>query len=393
MNVLVLGDMHFDNIYPLLRRVADRIVVMATRPPDGRVEHGAEVEWRYVAGTMDRHRVLTWIEETQADLVLSRVRGTENESDILEHVAAAKTAPPHVLFPVHSEKFAEIAADKARFHQVALEIGLPVPRGAVGYNFEEALAWVDKIGGFPAIVKQSVSYAGQGVYCVRDNAELERLCKRNMRGPFVLQEVVEGEEIGIEIITGPAGSLRFPLISMGRLDSTAGPQGRLRTAPYVPSDALADQISDVIAKIETALHPMGPWQMDLAVRDERLYVLEINARLGGLSNLSHRSTDLDPHEEVVRSFLGYKTTQPKATKVAMEIPVVHGAKIEEVFEEGMQIYLQPSRSQPNSKLVISAKEEESGALLERLEKISPDLFFSPLADILDQIKDAFRTIK
>ncbi|MEV4443147.1 hypothetical protein AB0K09_29910, partial [Streptomyces sp. NPDC049577] len=139
--------------------------------------------------------------------------------------------------------------------------------------------------------------------------------------------VCTGEEFGLELLSGDR-TLRWPVASFGPLDEHCKPNWRTRTMPAALPAAAHDQLDAFVEDVTARLAPLGPWQIDFAVDDGRLSVLEINGRFGGMSHLSHAATRLDPYDALVRLVLdGTLPQDPPAVRTAMHLPLRLGVRL------------------------------------------------------------------
>jgi carbamoylphosphate synthase large subunit len=388
MKVLVLGDYYFERIYPALKRGATKIIVLAKRPID-LINPGPEVEWRIVSEAIDRHYILRTIGEESIDIVLPRVRGTENEGDIVEYARAAELAPRHVKFMAHPLRFAQTVVNKVLFHTFAAEHGLLTPNGRVCAGLDAAIEAVAALGGFPVVVKEACALAMKGSHYVDTIEALADLFASKGPGePLLVQEMIPGEELGVEIISTPQGRWRFPLTSMGRLESGLNPLARIRTAPKPVPASVEAQLEALIQTIEDQLKPFGPWQIDLALSGTKLFILEINPRLGGLSNLDYYCTGINPHALLAQIAFDQLPAPPKAARVAIEIPTRSSVGISMPSFPGLLGHVQPSRTGRNWHLSFGTHDFSLAEAM--INQIPADAFIYPPAEILEACERLFR---
>lgn len=387
MKILVLGDYCFERVFPLLRQQATYIVVVTHHQSEYDRTFYPEVEWKVIPSPLNHSTILRLRSEIEADVILSRVRGTENETEIVEHALAARAVPEHVLFATHPLDFAQITTNKVLFHQFALAHHLPVPRGIICQTPASASLATRQLGGFPIIIKAAISPAGKGVGYIAEEKDFCTYFATHPTGPYLLQECIQGEELGIEIVSSPQGSWHFPIISMDRLDSTLNPQARVRVVPWRGNAELLSRVNDMILVIENLLHPFGPWQIDLALAGSTLFILEVNPRLGGLTNLSYYSTDVDPHVVAYQAVSGHLVPFPSVENIAVELPITRGTELPPVQIQNLKLDIRRARSQPNWRLSISSKDATNIESL--IHYIPPQSLLFPVSYVLEKIKTAF----
>lgn len=355
MKVLVLGDYCYDRIHRILCENASEIVVISQNRPGSNVYLDNKVDWRMVHNfPRKQSEIVSLIHDTKVNLVLPRIRGTYNERDIIEY--AKITEQVDVRFYTHPLVFSQLAADKSILQKVSGEFGLPVPNGYIVSSYTEAIHAVQKLGGFPVVVKQVHALAGKGVYFIPSLIELKEKMRFDNSTTYLVQEFIQGEELGIEIISDSSISVRFPVISMDKIDHNINPQARMRYSPYKMDRNISNQLEKLIDIIEGVFKPNGPWQLDLALSlSGKLYLLEINPRLGGLSNLSYYATLVDPHEVACLHALNQNVSFPQERFLAIEIPIKRDLEIHLPNCGGIQFEIRRAQTQPNWRLSITGK--------------------------------------
>jgi biotin carboxylase len=204
---------------------------------------------------------------------------------------------------------------------VARSLGLPIPDGDIALTARDARHIAGRLG-CPVMLKEARTQARVGVHAAVTPESLDAiLSSGTLRFPLVVQRMMAGEEIGVEILSTGTGSCRFPPVSTGDMDSRCDPAARVRSSPRLlprPAQATITQIIDILEK---RLRPYGPWQLDLALSGEDVVVLEMNGRLGGLADLGLGATGFDSHRLFGELLLGRRLPCPSPVAVAMEIPV------------------------------------------------------------------------
>ncbi|MEU7134927.1 hypothetical protein [Streptomyces sp. NPDC046261] len=320
--VVVLGEFRVDRLVAPLRRGGADVVVLTSVELESFL--GPDVECGVLPSALNERAVVRLLGEYGADIAVPNLGcpGQEQFLPVYARAAACLRAAGRRM-PVHSAGFAGLASDKVAFHEVARRRGWPVPR-AVVCAAAGAVREAVRALGFPVLVKEARSEFHAGRHYVRDAVHLGRVCGE-VSCPVLVQQAVEGEEFAVEFLSGASRTVAWPVASLGRLDSDCAPGRRVRVAPAaLPTRARAELTAAVTDMVET-FRPWGPWQMDFAVTDDgRLQVIELNGRLGGVSNMSWAGTGLDPHAAHGAAVLGRTPTSPRAGRVALELPVPNG---------------------------------------------------------------------
>ncbi len=176
----------------------------------------------------------------------------------------------------------DLAEDRGRFSDLLKELDIPYPKYGVAENAEEALKVANEVG-YPVLVRPSYVLGGQGMSIVINDEDLERAVVnllRNLPGNRVLidhfldraeeaesDSICDGENvhiIGMMEHIEPAG------IHSG--DSNAV------LPPYSLSENVQKQMEEYSIKLAKALDVKGLINIQFAIKDEKVYVIEANPR-------------------------------------------------------------------------------------------------------------------
>ncbi|MDT0447491.1 hypothetical protein [Streptomyces hesseae] len=325
--VVVLGEFRADRLVPRLRRAGAEVVVLGFAELDGFL--GPGVVCGRLPDTLGEPALMRLLDDHDADVAVPNM-GCPGQEQFLPVYARARSSLRGTGRRVHghAEEFAVLASDKVVLHRTAERRGWPVPLGVVCARAEAVRAAVRELG-FPVLVKEARSEFHTGRHYVRDDARLGRACGE-VTYPVLVQRAVTGGEFAVELLSLPGRTVAWPVASLGRLDGDCAPGRRVRVAPAaLPARARAE-LTAVLGDIVETHKPHGPWQMDFAVDDGSggIRVIELNGRLGGVSNMSRAATGLDPHAAYADTVLGRPLPRPPAARrVALELPMTPGAAL------------------------------------------------------------------
>jgi carbamoylphosphate synthase large subunit len=312
---LILGEYKISRIQPWLReRGFDEVVVYSAVEVDG--IDGVDAI-RPLDPDWDAGDVIGVLEQERPDVTIANPYAHGQEQlPIVYGEAAAKWAG---RFLAHPAEFAEVACDKVVLHQTAVARGWPVPHGAVcpdAARLEEAVRHL----GFPVVVKEAQAQAGDGRFHVTSAEELDAVLDGGLAFPAIVQRFERGDEFGVELMSDGGTHVHWPVVSMGPLDAGLNPSLRARVAPAKLPAKAYESLARLIHDIQENFAPFGPWQLDFAVADGDLRLLEINPRLGGLSDLGSLGTGTDAHRTLVALALGDPLPTVVPRQVAVELP-------------------------------------------------------------------------
>ena len=316
---LILGEYKIARFLPVLReRGCTHVVVYSAVPFDPADEFDAEgVEVKTMDLDWTADDVLHVLETERPDVAIANpyAHGQEQLPIVYGRAAARWDGP----FIAHSAEFAEVACDKVALHETGVARGWPVPAGAVCADAADVTAAARDLE-FPLVVKEAQAQAGDGRFYAETPEQLDAVLAAGLAYPAIVQTFKRGVETGIELISSGDELMRWPIVSMGPLDAGLDPSLRARITPYVLPERAAARLDAFVTDLQDNFAPYGPWQIDFAVVDDDIVVLEINPRLGGLSDMGRTGTGTDPHAVFTAAALGEPLPEVATRAVTVELP-------------------------------------------------------------------------
>jgi carbamoylphosphate synthase large subunit len=358
-SALILGDYKLDRLVaPLVRRGYQVAVWSAQQPPRA---CGAPVRWHRRTSEITEDTAGAIVREVQPDLVLPNIYGETEEHALLSYATVADGR-----WYVHPPPFAEICVDKVALHELCSRWGIRSPPGRVCRDDSSLLDFARAFA--PVVIKQARSQARHGIWHCASAAAVKRLLSV-LRYPVLAQKSLQGEELAVEVLSTSHGWARFPVMSSGALDGSLEPQRRLRVVPRPLDPPRNAELNHIITELHTRLRPNGIWQLDLAMSDGHVHLLEVNGRPGGVSDLSRAVSGVDPHEVSVSAALGEAIPQLRQRRVAMAVPLVPGSQIDKPNWWRGEFRLERYDSEPNWRLTVATDDPaDLPTLIESVEQ-------------------------
>jgi len=236
----------------------------------------------------------------------------------------------------------DLAEDRGRFSQTLAKLNIPYPKYGVVENAQQALELADQLG-FPLLVRPSYVLGGQKMKIVINKDELEthvvdiigEMGTNQILLDHFIEHATEAEAdaicdgkdvyiIGIMQHIEPAG------IHSG--DSYAV------LPPYNLGDFVIQQIEDITKQIALELQTVGLINIQFAIKDDKVYVIEANPRASRTVPFIAKAYNEPYVNYATKIMLGEKKISdfifnPQKKGYAIKIPVFSYEKFPEVKKE------------------------------------------------------------
>jgi carbamoyl-phosphate synthase large subunit len=176
----------------------------------------------------------------------------------------------------------DLAEDRERFRELLAEIGLRQPTNAVCFKVADVRATADEVG-FPCVVRPSNVLGGRAMEIVHGKEQLERYLRRHADmlpdGPILIDRFLDNA-IELDVDAVADGTDVYVAGIMEHIEEAGVHSGD--SACVLPtfslSDAMRTEIRESTVKLARALGVVGLMNVQYAVKDGLLYVLEANPR-------------------------------------------------------------------------------------------------------------------
>src|SRR5215204_6534618 len=176
----------------------------------------------------------------------------------------------------------DIAEDRGRFSDMLKELGIPYPNYGTAYNTDEAIE-VAKIVGYPVLIRPSYVLGGQRMRIVLNDEELEK-------GVLSLIKHLPGNKILIDHFLDRCQEAEIDAIFDGEDFHVMGVMEHIEPAGIHSGDSNAvlpafnltplvvTTMEHYAEKIARALNIKGLINIQFAIKDSKVYVIEANPR-------------------------------------------------------------------------------------------------------------------
>ncbi|WP_294674521.1 carbamoyl-phosphate synthase large subunit [uncultured Fluviicola sp.] len=236
----------------------------------------------------------------------------------------------------------DLAEDRGRFSKVLEEHGIPFPKYGVVESAEQAIELSNDLG-FPLLVRPSYVLGGQKMKIVINKEELEHHVVdiiNEMGSNQILLDHFLGGAIEAEADAICDGKDVYIIGVMQHIEPAGIHSGDSYAVlpPYNLGDFVMQQIEDITKKIAVALKTVGLINIQFAIKDDKVYVIEANPRASRTVPFIAKAYDEPYVNYATKVMLGEKKVKdfnfnPKKEGYAIKIPVFSYEKFPDVKKE------------------------------------------------------------
>ena len=176
----------------------------------------------------------------------------------------------------------DLAEDRGRFSELLTELKIPFPQFGIAENADQASALADVLD-FPLLVRPSYVLGGQGMKIVINKQELEEhvidLLKNIPGNKLLLDHYLDGA-IEAEADAICDGENVYIIGIMEHIEPCGIHSGDSNATlpPFNLGEFVMQQIKDHTKKIALALRTVGLINIQFAIKDDTVYIIEANPR-------------------------------------------------------------------------------------------------------------------
>ncbi|UWR12217.1 carbamoyl-phosphate synthase large subunit [Sulfitobacter mediterraneus] len=189
----------------------------------------------------------------------------------------------------------DLAEDRERFQQLVQKLGLKQPHNGIAHSDSEAMDIASDIG-FPLVIRPSYVLGGRAMEIVRDQASLERYISTAV--------VVSGDSpVLLDSYLSGAVELDVDALCDGKDVHVAGIMQHIEEAgvhsgdsacslpPYSLSRDVIEEVEKQTRALALALNVVGLMNIQFALKDGEIYLIEVNPRASRTVPFVAKATD------------------------------------------------------------------------------------------------------
>ena len=177
----------------------------------------------------------------------------------------------------------DLAEDRRRFSQLLWDLGVPQPASGTAVSNKEAREVAERVG-YPVVVRPSYVLGGRGMAIVFDASALDRYMTEAVDvshdRPVLIDRFLEDAfEFDVDAVADATGAVVIGGI-MEHIEAAGIHSGDSSCVvpPFMVAERHLGTIRDYTRRIARALKVVGLMNIQYAIKDDTVYVLEVNPR-------------------------------------------------------------------------------------------------------------------
>lgn len=231
----------------------------------------------------------------------------------------------------------DLAEDRDRFRHLVEQLGLKQPANAIGTTVEEVLNQAEAIG-FPLLVRPSYVLGGRAMATLHDMASLERYVKELIQlfgdGPILIDSFLQ-DAIEVDVDALSDGDEVFVAGIMQHIEEAGIHSGDSACSlpAYSLDDAIITKLKEQTEKLAQALQVIGLMNVQFAVKDGEIYLIEVNPRASRTIPFVAKTIGVPLAKIAARIMAGERLAAllPAEKRKIVSAPLQHVAVKEAVF--------------------------------------------------------------
>ena len=176
----------------------------------------------------------------------------------------------------------DLAEDRERFRDLILKLKLKQPRSGIARSEEQALKVAEEIG-YPIMVRPSYVLGGRAMEIVYTEKSLKRYIKDAVKvshnHPVLIDEFLrDAKEVDVDAICDGRTVVVAGILEHIEEAGVHSGDSAMVLPPYSLDEELVDEIRRQTKKLALALNVIGLVNIQFAVKDDEVYLIEVNPR-------------------------------------------------------------------------------------------------------------------
>ncbi|WP_176250494.1 carbamoyl-phosphate synthase large subunit [Sulfitobacter sp. HGT1] len=189
----------------------------------------------------------------------------------------------------------DLAEDRERFADLVKKLGLKQPHNGIAHSDAEALEIAADIG-FPLVIRPSYVLGGRAMEIVRDQASLERYIREAVvvsgKSPVLLDNYLSGAvELDVDALCDGKNVHVAGIMQHIEEAGVHSGDSACSLPPYSLSREIIAEVEKQTKALALALNVVGLMNIQFAIKDGEIYLIEVNPRASRTVPFVAKATD------------------------------------------------------------------------------------------------------
>lgn len=213
----------------------------------------------------------------------------------------------------------DLAEDRGRFSEICRELKFRIPQSAMAGNLAEARTAVGQIG-FPVICRPSYVLGGRRMEVIESEVELVSYFDRHAEAisidkPCLIDQFLEGAlEVDVDLVRGQDWALIGGIVEHIEAAGVHSGDSMGVLPPQRLKDETCARIEEMSLQLAERLHVIGHLNLQLAVLQDEVFMLEANPRSSRSVPFVAKATSIPLIDLGIMAMLGQKAAKVQPQK-------------------------------------------------------------------------------
>ncbi|MBZ0144198.1 MAG: carbamoyl-phosphate synthase large subunit, partial [Rhodocyclaceae bacterium] len=212
----------------------------------------------------------------------------------------------------------DAAEDRERFQKMLHELGLKQPPNCTARTEEDAIRLAAEIG-YPLVVRPSYVLGGRAMEIVHEQKDLERYMRDAIKvsndSPVLLDRFLnDATEVDVDALSDGKQVIIGGIMQHIEQAGVHSGDSACSLPPYTLSKETQDELRDQTEKMAKALNVVGLMNVQFAIQDGTVYVLEVNPRASRTVPFVSKATGLQLAKVAARCMAGRSLAEQGVTR-------------------------------------------------------------------------------
>jgi carbamoyl-phosphate synthase large subunit len=182
-----------------------------------------------------------------------------------------------------SNETIDLAEDRGLFNKICKEIGIKIPQSGMAGSVQDALA-IEKLVGYPMICRPSFVLGGRRMEVLESTEELLSYFARHKdfispTQPCLMDQFLAGAlEVDVDLVRGKDWIVIGGIVEHIEAAGVHSGDSMGVIPPQRLKDETCEKMEDLSKKLADRLNVIGHLNLQLAIKNDEIYILEANPR-------------------------------------------------------------------------------------------------------------------